>query len=73
MVFNKTVVLALTALAGTAAALLVSGRRRIERAEALEDRVRVQDWESMPLRGTVPGAQVPAPQQVAREVTGVAP
>ena len=73
MVFGRTAVIAMSVLAGTAAALFVGTRRRIDRANALEGRVEVQDWESAPLKGTVPGARLPAPEEVAKEVTGVTP
>jgi hypothetical protein len=73
MVFGKTAVFAFSVLAGAATALFVGTRRRVERANALEGRVEVQDWESAPLKGTVPGAKLPAPEEVAKEITGVTP
>jgi len=73
MVFNRIAVIGLGALAGAAAALFVGIRRRVERANSLEGRVEVQDWESAPIKGTVPGAQLPKPEEVAKEVTGVTP
>ena len=73
MVFNRTAAIAMGVLAGTAAALFVGTRRRVDRANALEGRVGVQDWESAPLKGTVPGAKLPATEEVAKDVTGVTP
>jgi len=70
MVFNKTALLVLTGLAGVVAGVFVGARRRIERVKALEDRVEVQDWESAPLKGTVPAANPPTPKEVATRVTG---
>jgi hypothetical protein len=73
MMFSRTAVVVLGALAGTAAAVFVGARRRVDRANALEGRVEVQDWESAPLKGTVPGAKLPPPEEVAKDVTGVTP
>ncbi len=71
MVINKTALLVLTGLAGALASVFVGARRRAERAKALEGRVEVQDWESAPLKGTVPAANPPTPKEVATTVTGV--
>ena len=73
MEFNKSAGSVLSALAGTVSAWFGGTRRQVERADALEKRVQVQDWESAPLKGTVPGAKLPTPEEVAKEVTGVAP
>ena len=73
MAFNRTALLLFGAVAGTLAAAFVGTRRRVERANALEGRVEVQDWESAPLKGTVPGAKLPPPEEVAKDVTGVTP
>jgi hypothetical protein len=71
MVFSKTGFLVLGAMAGTVAAFIVGARRQIDRANALKGRVEVQDWESEPLKATVPNAQLPEPADVAKKVTGV--
>ena len=71
MTVNKTAVLVLTGVAGALAGVLVGTRRQIDRAKALKGRVEVQDWESAPLRGTVPAANPPTPKEVAKTVTGV--
>jgi hypothetical protein len=60
-----------SALAGTAAALFVAARRQIERAEAIKDRVKVQDWESAPVKPAARGAQIPPPEEIAEKVTGI--
>ena len=69
MPFNKFFML--SALAGTAAAFFVAARRQSERAEALRERVEIQDWESAPVKPAARGAQIPAPEAVAEEVTGI--
>jgi len=71
MVMNKTGLLIFGALAGTLTAVFVGAKRRTDRAHALKDRVEIQDWESASLKSTVPGAQLPEPNEVAKEVTGV--
>ncbi len=71
MVFNKTGLLVFGAVAGTLTAAFVGAKRRLDRAHALKGRVEVQDWESAPLKSTVPGAQLPEPNEVAKEVTGI--
>ena len=58
-----------SALAGTAAAVLVAARRQSVRAEAIKDRVQIQDWESAPVKPR--GAQIPPAEEVAEEVTGI--
>ena len=69
MALNRTALLVLTGLAGTLAGLFVAARRQTKRADALNERVEIQDWESAPLTGTVPGANVPTPKEVAKKVT----
>jgi len=71
MMLGKTAVIAFGVVAGAATAFFVGTRRRVERANALEGRVEVQDWESAPLKGTVPAANLPTPKEVAKGVTGV--
>jgi hypothetical protein len=71
MSLNKTAFLVFTGVAGAVAALFVGVQRRIDRAKALEGRVEVQDWESAPLKGTVPAANPPSAKEVATRVTGV--
>jgi hypothetical protein len=68
--FSKSAARVLSTLTGSVSALFTGSRRRAERAHALERRVQVQDWESAPLKGTVPGAKVPTPEEVAKEITG---
>lgn len=71
MAFNKTALIVFAGLAGALASVFVGVQRRIDRANALKGRVEVQDWESAPLKGTVPAANPPTPKEVAKGVTGV--